>query len=147
MQQPARAAVVGRVFQVRMVKKVVFLVPHRSLTADHYKAVAAFHAAHFVRGHQLAPRDLIAVAGRAVAALADALPLGADGLLAQQLGNVLKGAVIVAAKVNKAVAVADDRFPVVLVFAFDLGNILQNDIAAYVATARKGQFVLRYLWS
>lgn len=42
-----------------------------------------------------------------MAALADALPLGADGLLAQQLGNVLKGAVIVAAKVNKAVAVAD----------------------------------------
>ena len=82
-----------------------------------------------------------------MAALADALPLGADGLFAQQLGNVLKGAVIVAAKVNKAVAVADDRFPVVLVFAFDLGNILQNDIAAYVATARKGQFVLRYLWS
>lgn len=59
-----------------------------------------------------------------MAALADALPLGADGLFAQQLGNVLKGAVIVAAKVNKAVAVADDRFPVVLVFAFDLGNIL-----------------------
>lgn len=67
-----------------------------------------------------------------MAALADALPLGANGLLAQQLGNVLKGAVIVAAKVNKAVAVADDRFPVVLVFAFDLGNILQNDIAAYI---------------
>ena len=107
-----------------MVKKVVFLVPHRCLAADHYKAVAAFHAAHLVWGQQLAPRDLIAVAGRSVAALADALSLGADGLLAQQLGNVLKGAVIVAAKVNKAVAVADDRFPVVLVFAFDLGNIL-----------------------
>ena len=74
-----------------------------------------------------------------MAALADALPLGANGLLAQQLGNVLKGAVIVAAKVNKAVAVADDRFPVVLVFAFDLGNILQNDIAAYVAAARNGK--------
>ena len=132
MQQSPRAAVVGCVFQVRVVKKVVFLVPHRCFAADHYKAVTAFHAAHLVRGHQLAPRDLIAVAGRTVAALADALPLGADGLLAQQLGNVLKGAVIVAAKVNKAVAVADDRFPVVLVFAFDLGNILQNDIAAYI---------------
>ena len=139
MQQSLWAAVVGRVFQVRVVKKVVFLVPHRCLAADHHKAVAAFHAAHLVRGHQLTPRDLIAVAGRSVAALADALPLGADGLFAQQLGNVLKGAVIVAAKVNKAVAVADDRFPVVLVFAFDLGNILQNDIAAYVAAARNGK--------
>lgn len=78
MQQPPRTAVVGCVFQVRVVKKVVFLVPYRCLAADHYKAVAAFHAAHLVRGHQLAPRDLIAVAGRPVAALADALPLGAD---------------------------------------------------------------------
>lgn len=145
MQQSPRAAVVGCVFQVRVVKKVVFLVPHRCLAADHHKAVAAFHAAHLVRGHQLAPRDLIAVAGRAVAALADALPLGADGLLAQQLGNVLKGAVIVAAKVNKTVAVADDRFPVVLVFAFDLGNILQNDIAAYVAAARNGKDLYKVL--
>ena len=49
-----------------------------------------------------------------------------DGLLAQQLGHILVGALLVAAQVEEGVRIADNPLPVVFEQGLQLGDILQK---------------------
>ena len=74
----------------------------------------------------------------AVAPLALAGGPGLNGLLAQQLGHILVGALLIAAQVEKGVGVADDPLPGVLEELLELGDILQDDGGHHIPGAHGG---------
>ena len=63
-----------------------------------------------------------------------------DGGLAQGLGDVLMGALLVAAQIEDGVRVAGDGFPGVLVQLLDLGHVLNDGAGGNVAGTHGGQF-------
>ena len=80
-----------------------------------------------------------AVAAGTVTALAHALTLGALGLFAHAFGEVFCRGIIVAAEKDGGIAVACQPLPIVLEHAFDLGDALQNNVAADVPASANCQ--------
>ena len=120
------AAVPGQ-FDIGVAHEVVFFIDHWGLPPHQDKGIAVVQQPHFVRGEQLPARLLEVLGVGAVAPPALAGGAGLDGLLAQQFGHILVGALLVAAQVDKGVGVADDALPRVLEKFFQLGDVLQND--------------------
>src|SRR5699024_9805465 len=61
------------------------------------------------------------------------------GFLADQLGDVLVRALLVAPKIEKLVAQADQRFPTVLVQTLQLADVLHDDTAKNTTATHGGQ--------
>ena len=112
---------------VGVLHQVVLLINDRALAPDEDHGLPVVQKPDFIRGHQLPARLLGALGKGAAAPLALAAGAGADGFLPQQLGDVLVGALLVAAQIHQGVSVADDALPVILEQGLQLGDVLQND--------------------
>ena len=119
-------AVLGK-GDVGVLHQVVLLINDRALAPDKDHGLSVVQEPDFIRGHQLPARLLGALGIGAAAPLALAAGAGADGFLPQQLGDVLVGALFVAAQIHQGVGVADDALPVILEQGLQLGDVLQND--------------------
>ena len=99
---------------VGMPVQVVLIIHHRREAADEQERLAVVQQTHLVRGHKLPARGLHV--GGVAAVLSLGLPMGpgVDGLLAQQLGDILMGALLVTAQIQERIAVAGDGLPAVL---------------------------------
>ena len=98
-----------------MVQQVILVVDDRPLPAHEQHGFAVRQQAHFIRRQQVAGDLLLAGAVAAAAAPAAAVAGCVHGLLANQFGDVLVRALLVASEIEKLVAQADQRFPAVLV--------------------------------
>ena len=110
-----------------MLHQIVFLVNDRPFPADEHNCVFVVQKADFIGSHKVAACLLEALRERSVAPLALAAGLGINGFLAELFGNVLVGALLVAAEIDKGISVADDALPVVFEQGFELGYVLQDD--------------------
>lgn len=88
---------------IGVLQNIVLQILHRSLTPDKQESVPIVQHPHLVRGHQLP------ACGLEVGGVAAAAPFGLsvsvciNCLLAQQLGNILVGGLLIAAQIQKAV--------------------------------------------
>lgn len=126
---------------IRMLQNIIFLVDNRVFTAQQKQAIIVIQAADLIRHGEFPPGSLDAFAGRTVRAAADALAFGAFRLFAQDFGEILEGAIFIAAQIDHRIAVADDSFPVIFEQALQLGNVLQDNVAADVSAAAHGKNV------
>ena len=97
------AAVSGQTV-VRMLLNRIFVVHHRAFTANKDERLAVIQHPHLVRHEQFAACVLVIGTAGAAASFRHAARAGVDGGLAQQLGNVLVGAGLVAAQIEQCVA-------------------------------------------
>ena len=110
-----------------MLEDVVFQILHRAFAPNKKKCVAIVQHTHFIRGHQL-PSGSLKVGGVAsAAAFGLAVGVGVNGLFPKQLGHILVGGLLIAAKIQKSVTIAYDAFPLLVKERFQLGQILEDD--------------------
>ena len=121
-----RPAVCGQQ-DVRVLHDVVLLVHDRSLAANKKKRVAVVQHTHFIRGHKLASDELPVGGAAPVPATGAGKGFGVDGLLTQQLGDVFVGAQLIAAQVEKFVAVAHKILPLLFKECLELCHVLDDD--------------------
>ena len=141
-----RVATVHRHADVRMPVKVVLIVHHRGKAANKQQGLAVVQQTHFVRRHELPARSLHV--GGVAAAFALGLPVGTgvDGLLAQELGDVFVGTLLVAAQIQERITVAGYGLPsVLLIQSFELGQVLDDDRGADLPGAHGGQGLVKLL--
>ena len=94
-----------------MLQNIELEILHRPLAADKKKRIPVIQHAHLVRCHQLAPRQLPVGGVAAVPAFGLPVCVRIDCLFPEQLGDVLVRGLLVAPEIEKLVAVADDRLP------------------------------------
>ena len=99
---------------IRVLQNVVLQIHYRKLATDKQNSVAVVEHSHFVRGKQLTTGNLIV--GRVVSASPLAFPVGVciNRFLAQKLGHILVRTLLIAAEIEKFIAVAYDGFPLLL---------------------------------
>ena len=114
-------------FNILMLQNIVLVVKDRSFPSDKGNAILVVKQSHFVGCHKLSPRDLIVRGKVAPHTVASAVGVGVDSRLAELFADVLVGALFVTAEIDKLVAVADDRFPLLFKQRFELCEILQDD--------------------
>ena len=122
-----RCRTVCRKRHIGMMKDIVLEVPDGALSAYKKKCVPVVQHTHFVRCHQLSPGKLIVGGIASVSAARPSVGIRINGLLAQQLGNILMGTLLVAAQVQKLIAVAHNTFPLLFKQSLQLRKVLNND--------------------
>ena len=80
-----------RQFDIGVLENVILLVHHRAFPPDEQQGVVVVQGPHLVGSHQLPTRLLVADGTGAVGAAGHAAVAGVQGLLAQQLGDILVG--------------------------------------------------------
>ena len=110
-----------------MFQNVVLFINNRFFTANQNDCVFIIQAPHLVRCHKLAPSLLEILTERTVPALTLAGCPGINRFFPKQFRNVFVRALLIAAKIDEAVCVADDSLPIVLEQRLELRNVLQND--------------------
>ena len=94
---------------IGVLENVVFQVLHRAFAPNKKKRVAVVQHTHFIRGHKL-PSGSLKVGGVAsAAAFGLAVGVRVNGLLAQQLGHILMGGLLIAAEVQKSVTIREQE--------------------------------------
>ena len=122
----SRAAIRGQA-HVGMAQHVVLVVTDGTLAANKKKRVAVVQHTHFIRCQQLAAHKLPVGGIVSLPALGLTVGVGVNGFLAQELGNVLVGALLVAAQIDELIAVADDALPLLFEQGLQLGHVLNDD--------------------
>ena len=112
---------------IGMLHQVVLFIDHWRLPAQQNNGITVVQHPHLVRGHKLPSGLLKILTVGAAAALALAACPNINGFLAQQLGNVLVGALLIAAQIDESIGIADDALPIVLEKRLQLADILQDD--------------------
>ena len=120
------AAIFGE-SDVRVPEQIVLPVHDRTFPAHKQQRLVIGKQAHFVGGHQVAGRLLVAGTAASAASSGKASTGGFHCFLADQLGHILVGALLIAAQVEKLIAQTYQRFPAILVHGLQLGNVLHND--------------------
>ena len=133
-----RHAAVCGVLDVRMLEQIVFAVDDGSLAADEQQRVVVVQILHLLRRHQLTPGKLTVGGEAAVSSARSAVGVQIDRLLAQSLGDIFMGGLLVAAEVQEGVAVADDGFPFLFKQRLELRHVLQDDGDRNAAAADGG---------
>lgn len=110
-----------------MPEQIVLPVHDRTFPAHKQQRLVIGKQAHFVGGHQVAGRLLVAGTAASAASSGKASTGGFHCFLADQLGHILVGALLIAAQVEKLIAQTYQRFPAILVHGLQLGNVLHND--------------------
>ena len=122
-----RCGTVRRKCHIGMMKDVILEIPDGARSAYKKKCVLVVQHTHFVRCHQLSSGKLIVGGIASVSAARPSVGIRIDGLLAQQFGNILMGTLLVAAQVQKFIAVAHNTFPLLLEQSLQLRKVLDDD--------------------
>ena len=122
-----------------MAHEIVFVIHHGAFPADKQDRFAVIQHPHFVGGEKLPTRLLVVDAETAVSSAAVAVGIRVQRLLAHELGNILVGFLFVSAEIEKLVAQADQRFPLLLEQRLDLRHILRDIAAEDVAASHGGK--------
>ena len=110
-----------------MAQHVVLVVPDGTFAANKKKRVAVVQHTHFIGGQQLAARKLPVGGIVSLSALGPTVGVGVNGFLAQELGNILVGTLLVAAQIDELVTVADDALPLLFKQGLQLCHVLNDD--------------------
>lgn len=121
------------------------VIPDGALPAYKKKCVPVVQHTHFVRCHQLSSGKLIVGGIASVSAARPSVGIRIDGLLAQQLGNILVGTLLVAAQVQKFIAVAHNTFPLLLEQSFQLRKVLDDDGDGNLTASHGGQELIKLI--
>ena len=129
-----------------MAHEIVFVIHHGAFPADKQDRLAVIQHPYFVGGEKLPARLLVVDTETAVSSAAVAVGIRVQRLLAHELGNILVGFLFVPAEIEKLVAQADQRFPLLLEQRLDLRHILRDIAAEDIAAShcgKPGQEVVR----
>ena len=140
-----RCGTVRRKRHIGMMKDVILEIPDGALSAYKKKCVLVVQHTHFVRCHQLSSGKLIVGGIASVSAARPSVGIRIDGLLAQQLGNILVGTLLVAAQVQKFIAVAHNTFPLLLEQGFQLRKVLDDDGDGNLTASHGGQELIKLI--
>ena len=116
------SAVLG-IDDIRVLHQIVFLIYDRPFPSDEHNSVFVIQKSDFIGGHKLTACLLGTLRIRSVFALSLAARCGDDCLLAELLGDIFVGALLISAEIDHGVGVADNAFPVVFEQGFELGDV------------------------
>ena len=133
---------VGSQVNGRVLENVIFQVHNGEFPSDEQNSIAVVEHTNLIGCQKLTTADLIV--GGIVSASSGTLSVGirVDGFLAQQLTHILVGGLLIAAQVEKLIAVADDGFPLLFKQCLELCQVLKDDGHKHTTGAHNGKYLI-----